>query len=318
MKQKQKTLKLLSVISPVHNEEGNLEIFYQRLKAVMEKDDVKFEVIFVNDGSKDNSLLLMYKLAEEDSRVKVVNFSKNFGHQAAISAGLEFAQGDAIVIIDTDLQDPPELISDLLAKWQEGYEVVSAKRRTRQDTFFKKVSATIFYKLLNLLIPTKIPENVGEFRLLDVKAVRVLKKLREKDRYLRGLTNWIGFKQTYVLFDRDKRYAGKTNYSFANMVGLALNAIFSFSRLPMRIATYSGLILILLALVIIIYVIYSNLAGKVVPGWTSEVLIFSLFNAIELLVLGIISEYVGRIYTQVQDRPMYIVADTVNITKLKA
>lgn len=310
-------LRLLTIITPVHNEEGNIELFYGRCKAMMKKLDIKHELLFVNDGSSDNSLLVMLKLAETDKSVKVLNLSRNFGQQAAISAGIDFASGDAAVIIDADLQDPPELIAKLTDKWQEGFDIVSAKRNSRQDSFLKKLTADIFYKSLNLVITSKIPENVGEFRLIDRKALSILQKIREKDRYLRGLSNWIGFKQTFVLFDRDKRFAGKTNYNLSKMVGLALNAIFSFSRLPMRIATYSGIVLIILAFLIIIYVILSKLAGTTAAGWTSEVIILAIFNSIELLCLGVISEYVGRIYTQVQDRPMYIVADSFNLQKSK-
>jgi len=308
-------LKLLTVICPIVNEEDNIEPFYQSISKTLGQNNINFELIFVNDGSRDNSLMLLYKLALDDKRVKIINFSRNFGQQAGISAGLEYASGDATVIIDVDLQDPPDLIPVLIKKWVQGYDVVNAKRKTRHDGFIKDITAILFYKILNFLLTTKIPENVGEFRLLDAKAVRVLRKLPEKDRYLRGLANWIGFKQNYVEFDRKERYAGKTKYSYRMMIGLALNAIFSFSRLPMRIATYSGLLLICVAIFIIIYVIFSNLNRQVVPGWTSEILIFSIFSAIELLALGIISEYVGRIYNQIQDRPLYIISDTTNFAK---
>ena len=310
-----KKLKLLTVISSIYNEEGNIEPFYQKLTKVLLQNNINFELIFINDGSNDNSLMLLYKLALDDKRVKIINFSRNFGQQSGISAGLEYASGEATVIIDVDLQDPPELIIELVNKWRQGFDVVNAKRKTRHDGFFKDLTAILFYKILNLLLTTKIPENVGEFRLLDAKAVAVLRKLPEKDRYLRGLANWIGFKQALVEFNRKERFAGKTKYSFKMMIGLALNAIFSFSRLPMRVATYSGLFLIAVAIFIVIYVIYSNLNRQVVPGWTSEILIFSIFSAIELLALGIISEYVGRIYNQIQDRPMYIISDTTNLEK---
>src|SRR3990167_1408144 len=309
-------LKLLTVICPIVNEEDNIEPFYQSISKTLGQNNINFELIFVNDGSRDNSLMLLYKFLLDDKRVKIINFSRNFGQQSGISAGLEYASGVATVIIDVDLQDPPELIIELVNKWRQGFDVVNAKRKTRHDGFFKDLTAILFYKILNLLLTTKIPENVGEFRLLDAKAVSVLRKLPEKDRYLRGLANWIGFKQNYVEFDRKERYAGKTKYSYRMMIGLALNAIFSFSRLPMRIATYSGLLLICVAIFIIIYVIFSNLNRQVVPGWTSEILIFSIFSAIELLALGIISEYVGRIYNQIQDRPLYIISDTTNFDKI--
>lgn len=305
--------KLISVIIPVYNEEGNIEKLHERLNKTLEQLPSEKEYLFVNDGSDDRSLMLLAKLSEEDKHVKVVNFSRNFGHQVAVSAGLQYAKGEAVVIIDADLQDPPEVILELYKKWQQGYEVINARRRSRQEGFFKVLTAKLFYKFLNLVVSNEIPENVGDFRMLDRKAVNVLNKLAEKDRYLRGLTNWIGFKQAFVEFDRDQRYTGKTHYPIRKMLKLAFDAIFSFSSYPLKIANLLAIFFILLALVVIAYTIYLALQGTTVPGWASQMTVVAIFSAIQLFVLGIISEYISRIYTQVQDRPLYIVTDTINI-----
>jgi len=287
------------------------------LLAVTGKLDYAYEFIFVNDASTDGSLLLLTKLALENSNVKIVNFSRNFGHQLAITAGIDYASGDAVIVLDSDLQDPPKVILELVNKWEEGFEVVNAKRRSRNDGIFKNFTAVVFYKVLNRLLTNKLPENVGDFRLMDRKAVDVIKRIKEKDRYLRGLTSWIGFKQTEILFDRDKRIWGKTKYPLSKMLGLAFNAIFSFSQLPMKLASFFGFIFLAFSAVVVIYALVSDITGNVAPGWTSTVLIISLFSGLQMLVLAIISEYVGRIYFQVQNRPLYIVSDTINLEKEK-
>lgn len=303
----------ISVVSPVYNEEGNIQNFYNEVTGVLQKlKAYDYEIILVNDGSKDNSLVLLLKLADEDKRVKVINFARNFGHQMAITAGLDNADGDAVITMDSDLQDPPAVILEMVQSWQAGNEIVSAKRKSRHDGFFKDTSAIIFYKFLNSILTNKLPENVGDFRLIDKKAVRILRQIKEKDRYLRGLATWIGFKQGEVSYDRDVRKWGKTNYPLSKMLGLAQNAIFSFSKLPMKLASFLSILLFTLAAVIIVYAIVESLLQNTVPGWTSQVLIFSFFSGLQMLVLAIISEYVGRIYTQVQDRPLYIIAEKVN------
>ncbi len=304
--------KLLSIVSPVYNEEGNIEKFFGVLKGVLEKLDYDYEVIFINDGSKDNSLIILSKLALENKKVKVINFSRNFGHQMAITAGIDYACGNACVILDSDLQDPPEVILDLVKKWEEGFEIVNAKRQSRNDGFLKDTSAILFYKILNSLLTNKIPENVGDFRLIDKKPLLVLKSIKEKDRYLRGLTSWIGFKQSEVLYDRAKREWGKTGYSIGKMFGLALNAIFSFSRLPMKLASiFSGLFFAIL-FAVLVYVLITVVSGLSTPGWASQIIIYSIYFGLQMLVLAVISEYVGRIYFQSQNRPLYIIQDKIN------
>jgi len=304
---------LISVVVPVKNEEGNIEILFNKLREVFQNIEQKFEVLFINDGSCDNSELLLVQMAEKDKRVKIINFSKNFGHQTAVSAGLDYAAGDAVVIIDADMQDPPEVIEDLFKEWKKGFDVVNAKRKSRNEGFLKIMTAKLFYRILNLLLENQIPENVGDFRLLDKSAVRAIRKINEKERYLRGLTNWIGFEQTIITYDRDERYSGKTKYPFRAMLKLALNAIFSFSSFPLKIANIIAAIFLLLGVLFTGYVFYVFLNDQTIPGWTSQVLLFLAFSFIQLFVLGIISEYISRIYTQVQDRPLYIVANTINM-----
>jgi dolichol-phosphate mannosyltransferase len=307
-------MKKLSIVSPVYNEQGNVELFYNTLKSVVEKLDCDYEIVFVDDGSTDNSFALCFAISQKDTHVKVLRFSRNFGHQAAITAGLEYSTGDALVILDSDMQDPPRVIAELYKKWKEGYEVVNARRRSRKDSFLKTLTATLFYKFLNRLLTNKIPENVGDYRLLDRKAIEVMKRLKEKDRYMRGLSVWIGFKQAFVEFDRDKRHDGSTHYTFSKMANLAFDAIFSFSKLPMRLALFATITFLLISIAVIIYTLVSWFGGRVIAGWTSLVLITSLLMSLQMFVLAVISEYVGRIYLQTQDRPLYIVAEKVNIS----
>lgn len=305
--------KLLSIVSPVYNEEGNIENFYKAVTKVLSQfNKYDYEIVLVNDGSKDNSLIAMLALAEKDKRVKIVNFSKNFGHQMAITAGMDNSRGDAVIILDSDLQDPPSVITQLVEKWENGAQIVDAKRKSRNDGFFKDTTAKLFYKFLNSILTNKLPENVGDFRLLDRRCINVLKQIKEKDRYLRGLSSWIGFKHEEVLYDRDVRRWGETHYPISKMLALAQNAIFSFSSLPIKFASLLSFILLTVSLIIVIYAVVESLLGNTVPGWTSQVLIFSIFSGIQMSVMAIISEYVGRIYKQVQDRPLYIIADRVN------
>lgn len=305
--------KLISIASPVYNEEGNIQNFYNEITNTLKKlPEYDYEIILVNDGSKDNSLIAMLNLAKENKKVKIVNFSKNFGHQMAITAGMDHSKGDAVVIIDSDLQDPPAVILELVKKWEQGSQIVDAKRKSRNDGIFKDTTAKIFYKFLNSILTNKLPENVGDFRLLDRRCIDVLKQIKEKDRYLRGLSSWIGFTHDEVLYDRDSRKWGKTNYPLSKMFALAQNAIFSFSSLPIKLASFLSILLLLLSALIVIYAVTESILGKTVPGWTSQVLIFSIFTGLQMSVMAIISEYVGRIYKQVQDRPLYIVADKIN------
>lgn len=305
-------MKKISIVSPVYNESGNIDLFYERLKKLEKSLNFKLEYIFVDDGSTDESVSKLDGICKKDSNSKLIRFSRNFGHQAAITAGLDFAKGDAVVIIDSDLQDPPEVIAELLKKWETGSEVINARRKSRQDSGLKIFTANAFYKILNLLIKNKIPENVGDFRLLDRKVVDVLVKLPEKDRYLRGLASWVGFKQDFIEYDRDKRYSGETHYTITKMFGLAFDAIFSFSKLPMKLAIFSAFVFMFIAGIVLVYLLFSLIMGHVVAGWASTLFIFSVLTSLQMFVMAIISEYVGRIYTQGQNRPIYIVSDKKN------
>jgi polyisoprenyl-phosphate glycosyltransferase len=307
--------KFISIVSPVYNEEGGIEEFYNRCTNVLKRLIYPYEIILINDGSKDDSLLQMLKLSKLDKNLKIINFSRNFGHQTAITAGMDYAKGDAVIVMDSDLQDPPEIIPDMLKLWEDGYDIVNARRKTRSDGFFKDYTAVFFYKFLNKLISNKIPENVGDYRLMGRNALDTINQIRERDRYVRGLTSWIGFKQGFVEFDRDKRFSGHTHYPLSKMLALAFNAIFSFSNIPMKLANYTTILFLCCSIIIGFYTLYQYIIGNVIPGWTSITLLVLSFSTIQMFILGILSEYVGRIYNEVKKRPLYIVADTINFNR---
>jgi glycosyltransferase involved in cell wall biosynthesis len=310
-------MKDLSIVVPVFNEEKNLPILHERLRKICEKLVVSYEIILVNDGSRDNSFLVMKKLASEFPEVFYVNLSRNFGHQLAVTAGLEQTQGKAVVIIDADLQDPPELIEQMYQKYKEGFQVVYAKRNTRKgETFFKKITAAYFYKTLNKITNINIPVNTGDFRLIDQKIVYYLKQMPEKNKFLRGQIAWLGFNQTEVLFDRDERMFGKTNYTYSKMIKLALDAITSFSNLPLQLVTRLGFLISFVSFIIILFALYSQyILERTITGWTSIIISSSFIGGIQLFVIGIIGEYLGRINTNVLNRPSYIIDET-NIEKI--
>lgn len=301
----------LSVVIPVYNEEEVLEELFKRLSKTLNSLKVNYEVVFVDDGSRDKTLKIIADFYQKDNRYKYLSFSRNFGHQIAISAGIDFAEGKAVVIIDADLQDPPEVISDLLAKWKEGAEVVYAKREAREKgRFFKKITAKFFYWFINKLSPMKIPPDTGDFRLLDRKAIMVLRNIRETSRFMRGLSVWIGFKQDFVLFKRGERHKGKTHYPFSRMLKLALDGILSFSTVPLRLATYLGLICALLGFLGVLWaIIVRFLPNYTFTGWATIVVAILFLGGLQLLILGIIGEYIGRIYIEAQKRPLYIIKE---------
>jgi len=304
----------ISIIAPVFNEKENIKPFYERVRKAFSAYR-GLEIIFVNDGSTDESLEQLKVLAKTDRKVKIISFSRNFGHQAAITAGLDAAEGDAVVTIDTDLQDPPELISKMISAWRGGAEVVYAKRRARKDGFLKRFTASAFYRILDRLSDTSIPVDTGDFRLMDRKVVEAMRSLREHSRFMRGLSSWVGFRQAAIEFDRGQRRSGKTHYPFRKMLKLALDGIFSFSHKPLKVASWLGIIATLGGLTYAGYVIYLKLAHpeKVVQGWTSLTVIVLLAAGVELVILGVIGEYLGRIYTEEQNRPLYIVSEKINI-----
>lgn len=304
----------LSIIIPVFNEESVLDELFSRLKAVLFRITPKFEVIFVEDESTDNTLKIISDFNKTDPRFKYIKLSRRFSQQIAISAGIDFAEGKAVVVMDADLQDPPELIPDLVAKWRGGAEVVYAKRESRGDTLWKRLSAQSFYFILSKLGSIKLPVNVGEFRLMDRKVILVLRQCREASRYMRGLSVWVGFKHDFIIFNRPDRQKGKTHFSYSRMFRVAIDGITAFSAVPLRLATYFGIVCALLGFVgILMVLLITLLPGYGFNGWATIVVSILFMGGIQLIILGIIGEYIGRIYTEVQRRPLYIIKDKVGL-----
>ena len=302
---------VLSVIGPVYNEVEILPSFYTRIRDVMENIGEPWELILVDDGSEDGSTEIMKDLAREDPHVRPVVFSRNFGHQIALTAGLDYSRGQAVVVIDTDLQDPPEVIPDLVSKWREGFEVVYAVRAERGgETLFKRATASFFYRFINRITDVDIPLDTGDFRLMDRKVVDVLNTMREKHRFPRAMASWVGFKQIGVEYKREARTAGETKYPFRKMFRLALNAITSFSYFPLQLATYFGFICAGVSALAIVVVIVMRLIGNQAFFGQATTLIAVLFlGGVQLISLGIMGEYVGRLYDEAKGRPLYIVRE---------
>ncbi|WP_245863087.1 glycosyltransferase family 2 protein [Candidatus Viridilinea mediisalina] len=310
-------LPTVSVVAPVYNEEALVEEFCQRTVAMLEGLGEPFEVVLVNDGSRDGSAAIMRALHERDPRVKVLNFSRNFGHQLAITAGTDYARGQAVVVIDSDLQDPPEVIPKLVATWREGYEVVYAVREEREgETWFKTFTAAFFYRLIDRITSVNIPVDAGDFRLMDRKVVNALNRIREHHRFMRGLSVWVGFKSTGVTYQRHARKAGSTKYPLRKMLKFALDGITSFSYLPLQLATYLGFFAASMSLLFILVVFVLRLGAPnpqdaAFYGQAATLASVLFIGAIQMLSLGIIGEYVGRIYDEVKGRPLYIVAEAL-------
>jgi glycosyltransferase involved in cell wall biosynthesis len=306
-----RTLTLLSVVAPVYNEEELVELFVQRACAAVA--GYPFELVIVNDGSSDSTPELLDRIAAVDPRVRVVHLSRNFGHQAALTAGLEHAIGDVVAMIDADLQDPPELIGTMIGEWEAGNDVVYAVRRQRDgETAFKLATASWFYKLFDKLAQVDLEPNSGDFRLLDRRALDALLAMTERSRFLRGMTVWVGFTQTAVHYERDARHAGETKYTLRKMLRFSLDAIASFSHLPLQLATYVGLLSAGLAFIAIPVVIVLRIFDSYLPGFGSITIAILLLGGIQLIALGVIGEYVGRIYDEVKHRPLYIVREERN------
>jgi dolichol-phosphate mannosyltransferase len=306
-----RTPKLLSIVAPVYDEQELIESFVRRACAAAA--DYEFELVLVNDGSSDSTPQLLDRLAAEDRRVRVVHLSRNFGHQAALTAGLEHAVGDVVAMIDADLQDPPELIPDMVARWSQGADVVYAVRNQREgETAFKLATASWFYKLFDKLAQVDLEPNSGDFRLLDRRALDALLAMTERSRFLRGMTVWVGFNQTAVSYERDARSAGETKYTLRKMLRFSLDAITSFSHLPLQLATYVGMLSAGVAFVAIPVVIVLRLFDSYLPGFGAITIAILLLGGIQLIALGVIGEYVGRIYDEVKHRPLYIVREERN------
>ncbi|PEM49639.1 glycosyltransferase family 2 protein [Bacillus wiedmannii] len=300
-----------SIIIPMYNEEAVIEETYRRLKRVMKDANGTYELLFINDGSQDKCADIIKQFMICDKTVKLIDFSRNFGHQIAITAGMDYANGDAVIIIDADLQDPPELILQMIEKWKEGYEVVYAKRMKRKgETWFKKWSASTFYRVLRASTDIDIPVDTGDFRLMDQKVCKEMRKINENNRFVRGLVSWIGFRQIAIEYVRDERVAGETKYPLKRMVKLCLDGILSFSYKPLKLAIYSGLLLSSSGFLYLIYVLYLTLFTEAtMKGWPSIISIMLIFNGFMLFMLGVIGEYIGRIYDETKGRPLYIVRE---------
>jgi dolichol-phosphate mannosyltransferase len=306
------------LIVPIYNEEKTMPELYRRISAVMARLDGSVELIMVNDGSRDRSLELMRELHEKDPRICYISLARNFGHQIAVTAGLSFVRGQVIVILDADLQDPPELIPDMIEKWRQGYQVVYAQRtQRRKEGWFKRFTAYAFYRLLKQLADVDIPTDTGDFCLMDRKVVDVLNSMPERNRYIRGLRAWIGFQQTYIRFERDPRFAGEVKYTFRKSLSLAINGLVSFSRVPLRLSTYIGLVAAVVAVMMAVLVLYWRIVSPTSPltGFASIVIAIFFLGSVQLVSIGILGEYVGRIYEEVKGRPVYVLAEVGGFTE---
>ena len=312
---------LLSIVVPLFNEEGNVGELVQRVRAVMAelRDAPRYELVLVNDGSRDGTLLRLRDLALTHHEIVVVNLSRNFGHQIAATAGLDVARGDAIVLMDGDLQDPPELIGAFLERWREGYDVVYAVRRTRKgEGPFKLLTARWFYRIVRRLTNVAIPVDTGDFRLMSRRVVDALRLTRERHRFLRGLVSWVGYPQIGVEYDRDERVWGQTKYPFAKMLRFAIDGITSFSEIPLRFASYFGFAVSIISFLVAVYEICLRLfTGYNLPGYTSTIFAILFLGGVQLIAIGTLGEYVGRIYEQVKGRPLYLIADVIRNGELE-
>lgn len=303
----------LSVVVPMYNEEEVVEATYERLSRVLEGLGETYEIVFVNDGSRDRTADIVRRICASDRQVKLVDFSRNFGHQLAVTAGMDYASGRTVVLIDADLQDPPEVIPEMVKLWREGYDVVYGRRIARKgETWFKKVTAKLFYRLLRSMTSVNIPVDTGDFRLMDRKVIDTLCHMREKQRYIRGMVSWAGFRQTGVDYVRDERFAGETKYPLRKMLRLSMDAITSFSTKPLKLASILGFLMSAAGFVYLLVVLYLRLfTDATTPGWSSMVVISLLFHGITLSLLGVLGEYIGRIYEEAKQRPLYLVSETI-------
>ena len=310
-------MKKISAIIPMYNEEKVVKECYKRMTNVLTNlNDYDYEIVFIDDGSKDKTFNLLQEIAILDTKVKIISFTRNFGHQSAVIAGLKVVDGECAIIIDADLQDPPELIPDMIKLWEAGNKIIYGKRKKRKgESIFKISSAKIFYKTLNMLADVEIPRDTGDFRLVDKEAINVINKMPEHNKFLRGLWSWTGFKQVPFEYERDKRFAGKTKYPFRKMMKLAQDGIIGFSTKPLKIVGALGMISIIISIIILIYALLSYIfkLNNLEPGWTSIMVTITLFAGVQLVSLWVISEYIGRIYDESKSRPQYIINKTINI-----
>ena len=314
-------MKKLSLVIPMYYEEEVAQTCYDRVKSNLDqiKDNYDYEIIFVNDGSKDKTLSILKDIAKKDKKVKVVSFSRNFGHQVAVTAGLKYVTGDAVLIMDADLQDPPEVIPDMLKKWEEGYEVIYGKRKSREgESAFKLLTASAFYSFLNKMSDTEIPKDTGDFRLVDKSVIEVINSLPEHNKFLRGLFSWVGFNQYAFEYERKERVAGSTKYPLKKMLKLAGDGIIGFSKKPLKMIykmAFFSLFLFVAVIVASIVIHVNNWQNVIMPGWTTIMLAITFLSSLILFALGFIGEYIMRIYDETRQRPQYIVKETVNVDK---
>ena len=308
---------LLSIIVPMYYEELVAYECYHRLKDVVNKIDfMDHEIIFVNDGSKDRTLSILKSIAKSDKSVKIIDFSRNFGHQAAVTAGLFNCKGDAVVIIDADLQDPPEIIPDMITKWKEGHQVIYGKRRKRSgESKFKLLTAKYFYRILSYMSSIEIPRDTGDFRLIDKIVVEAFKEMPEQNRFIRGMVSWIGFDQVALEYNRDDRFAGETKYPLRKMIKFATDGIVSFSTKPLKLTAIFGTCTIGISILLIIYTIIMKIISNTSMGWASTMCVILFFSGVQLLSLGVIGEYIARIYDESKNRPLYLVKEKINFDK---
>lgn len=304
----------LSIVVPLYNEEGNVAPLFARIEPVLARLPESHEIVIVNDGSDDATAQRVREQMRKGNKVVLVNLSRNFGHQLAATAGIETASGDAVILMDGDLQDPPELIADFVAKWREGYDVVYAIRRSRRgESTFKLLTARLFYRIVRRLTKVDIPVDAGDFRLMSRRVVEALRRSTERHRFLRGMVSWVGFRQIGIPYDRDVRYSGKTKYPFTKMLRFAVDGITSFSDAPLRFASYLGFCASFVAFVYALYVIISKLFNinplGYTPGWASTIVAVLFLGGVQLIGIGILGEYLGRVYDEVKGRPIYIVSD---------
>lgn len=309
---------MISIVTPVYNEEDNVVFFHEEITKVMKTTGMDYELIYVNDGSKDRTDELIRELAEKDSHVRAITFARNFGHQTAITCGMDFARGDAVITMDGDMQHPPELIPLLLEKWKDGYDIVQTIRTSTEDSgFIKKITSAGYYKVINSISKTPVTPGGSDFRLMNRKSLDVFLRFREHARFIRGIVGGLGFKQTTVEFEAPARHAGVSKFSMNKMLHFAMDGILTNSTMPLRAAFYAGVVSGVIGILLILHVLYSYLVGNTVPGWATMTILIAFFGSANLVGLGIIGEYIGRIYEETKDRPLYWISGDTNDRKNK-
>lgn len=309
---------MISIVTPVYNEEDNVVFFHEEITKVMETTGMDYELIYVNDGSRDRTDELIRELAEKDSHVRAITFARNFGHQTAITCGMDFARGDAVITMDGDMQHPPELIPLLLEKWKDGYDIVQTIRTSTEDSgFIKKITSAGYYKVINSISKTPVTPGGSDFRLMNRKSLDVFLRFREHARFIRGIVGGLGFKQTTIKFEAPARHAGVSKFSMNKMLHFAMDGILTNSTTPLRAAFYAGAVSGFIGILLILHVLYSYLVGNTVPGWATMTILIAFFGSANLVGLGIIGEYIGRIYEETKNRPLYWISGDTNDHKDK-